>query len=75
MSAAPVKEPLRHSLFVNALDGPLDTGESDHIRGHVSQRNPGVTGNRSKPTPTGLSPKAFNHAGIIPALDVGSGKF
>lgn len=73
-AALPAKEPLRHSLLVNALDDPLDTGESDHIRGHVFQGNPGIASNGSKTVPTGLSPKAFNHAGIFPAFDVRPGK-
>ena len=74
MTAALVKE-LRYGLFVNALNGPLDPRESDHVGGHVFQWNPGITRNASETVPRGLGPKAFNHTGILPALDVRPGKF
>jgi len=75
MSAALVKEPLRQRLLVNALDGPPDARESDHIRGHVSHGNPGITCNVSETVPTSLRPKAFDHARIPPTLDVCPSEF
>lgn len=74
MTAGLVKEPLRHILLVNALDGPLDSRKSDRIRGHIFQGNPGVTSNGSKTVSTGLGPKTFNHAGVLPTLDMGLSK-
>ena len=75
MTAALMKEPLRHGLPVNTFDGPLDPREFDHIRGHVFDGNPGVTSNGSETIPAGLGPKAFDHAGIRPTLDVRPDKF
>ena len=70
-----VKEPLRHRLLVNALDGPLDSRKPNHVWGHVPQRDPGVTRNGSQAIPAGLGPKALNHGRILPTLDIRPGEF
>jgi len=74
MAAAPVKKSLRHGLFINTLNRPPNSRESDHIRGHVFQGNPRIAGNGSESVSTALSPKTFNHVGITPTSDVRLGK-
>ena len=61
-TSALVIEPLRHGLLVNAFDDPFDTGESECVRVHELQGDPGIAGNGSKVILTGLSPKPTNHA-------------
>ena len=75
MTVALVRKPLRHSPLIDAFNGPPDSRESDHIRGHVSQGNHWIANNGSKTASTGLSPKTSNHAGIPSTPDVRLGEF